>query len=523
MLRPTNIRLSSTMRRMTISFALLIGLLLPHRGSVQAGQFQADFPSMTTVTYAPTTVNFANPERGFYHHTETHSDAYEPLALADLQSYRQNEQISLILRLFYLDDFVETPISQSYLEGMTADFVALRQAGLKAVVRFAYTNQLTFAPNSDWPPIPPYGDASKAQILAHLQQLTPVLQANKDVIAVLQAGFIGVWGEWYYTDHFVANPTDPSTVSDAFYAQRGEVLAALLAALPADPMVQVRTPLFKQKIYGTGSGEDNALPPANAFDGSDRARTGHHNDCFLSSETDFGTYNEIAEDKDFLAAETRYLPMGGESCNETTDDDDPGTPENESSDRSLCPTALAELALFHWSYLNADYHPGVLESWTQGGCLEPIERRLGYRFALLEGNYPDTLSAGGMMNIQIALRNEGWAAPYNPRPVNLVLRHATSGAVHRFPLATDPRLWLADGGGLHTISQQIPVPTNLPPGEYGLFLALPDPILTTRPEYAIRLANATVWQEAEGWNNLLHTLTVTPPQNFSRYLPTVIR
>lgn len=392
------------------------------------------------------------------------------------------------------------------------------------MVRFAYTNQLTFAPHSDWPPIPPYGDASKAQIVAHLQQLAPILQANSDVIALVQTGFIGVWGEWYYTDHFVADPTDPSTVSDAFHAQRGEVLAALLAALPGR-MAQVRTPLFKQKIYGTGSGESNALPPANAFDGSDRARTGHHNDCFLASDTDFGTYNDVDEDRAFLAAETRYLPMGGESCNETTDDDDPQTPENESSDRTLCPTALTELAEFHWSYLNADYHPGVLESWAEGGCLETVKRRLGYRFTLLEGKYAETVQAGEMLDIQIELRNEGWAAPYNPRPVDLVLRHGTSGAVQRFPLATDPRLWLADGAGRHTISQHIPVPTNLPSGEYALFLALPDPnpVLATRPEYAIRLANMKVWEEAEGWNNLLHTLTVTPPGNFTHYLPTLLR
>ena len=520
--RQPNILFRSTVQAAAICLALLVGGLLPHRGAVQAVRSHADFHPLTTVTYAPTTANFANPERGFYHHTETHSNAYEPLTPTDLQDYRQNEQISLILRVFYLDDFVESPISQSYLDGMTADFGALRQAGLKAVVRFAYTSQLAFAPHSDWPPIPPYGDASKAQVLAHLQQLAPILQANSDVIALVQTGFIGVWGEWYYTDHFVADPADPSTVSDAFHAQRGEVLAALLAALPGR-MAQVRTPLFKQKIYGTGSGEANALPPANAFDGSDRARTGHHNDCFLSSDTDFGTYSDVDEDRAFLAAETRYLPMGGESCNETTDDDDPQTPENESSDRSLCPTALAELAEFHWSYLNADYHPGVLASWAEGGCLETVKRRLGYRFALIEGSYPDTVPAGGAMDIQIDLRNEGWAAPYNPRPVDLVLRHVTSGAVQRFSLAADPRLWLADGAGRHTISQRISVPSNLPSGEYALFLALPDPILATRPEYAIRLANAGVWQEAEGWNNLLHTLTVTAPESFLRYLPTLLR
>ena len=59
---------------------------------------------------------------------------------------------------------------------MQADFNTLRGAGLKAVVRFAYTQDSTA----------PFGDVSKAQIISHLAQLGPVLQANGDVIAVVQ-------------------------------------------------------------------------------------------------------------------------------------------------------------------------------------------------------------------------------------------------------------------------------------------------------------------------------------------------
>ncbi len=467
----------------------------------------AQNPAQTTVTYPSTDAIFANPERGFYHHTETHSNAYSPLILSDLQNYRQNENISLILRIFYLDDFVADPISQDYLDAMAADFAILRQAGLKAVVRVAYTNQLTFAPNTDWPPIPPYGDASKAQMLAHIDQLAPILQANADVISVVQAGLIGIWGEWYYTDHFVADPADPSTVSDDFYAERGDVLAALLAALPGR-MAQLRTPLFKQKIYGTTSGVGGALLPANAFDGSDRARTGHHNDCFLASDTDFGTYSDVAEDKAFLAGETKYLPMGGETC-------------ATNPPRSQCDTALAELARFHWSYLNADYHPDVLTGWESGGCMDAVKKKLGYRFALVKGNYPGSAEVGGAIDIRIDLRNEGWAAPFNSRPVELVLRQQGTGTLHRLPLTADPRLWLADDGGSHTISQTLSLPQEVVPGSYDLFLALPDadPILAARPEYAIRLANGGVWQPESGLNDLLHTLTVTAAPDFRLYLP----
>ena len=486
---------------------LLAVFLLARQGTGLANPAQAQNPAQTTVIYPATDAIFANPERGFYHHAETHSNAYSPLALAELQNYRQNENISLILRIFYLDDFVATPISQSYLDAMTADFATLRQAGLKAVVRVAYTNRLTFAPSTDWPPIPPYGDAAKAQVLAHIGQLAPIFQANTDVISVIQTGLIGIWGEWYYTDHFVADPADPGTVSDAFHAQRGEVLAALLAAAPGR-MVQLRTPLFKQKIYGTSSGAGGALPPANAFDGSDRARTGHHNDCFLASETDFGTYGNVSEDKAFLAAETKYLPMGGETC-------------ATNPPRSLCDTALAELAQFHWSYLNADYHPDVLAGWESGGCLAAVKKQLGYRLALVEGSYPDSVAVNGPLTIRIDLRNEGWAAPFNPRPVELVLREQGTGTLHRLPLTADPRLWLADDGGLHTISQTLALPAEVTPGSYDLLLSLPDadPALAARPEYAIRLANGDIWQAESGLNDLLHTVTVTAALNFRLFLP----
>ena len=36
-------------------------------------------------------------------------------------------------------------------------------------------------------------DAPLAVILQHLDQIKPILQEYKDVIAVLQAGFIGSW------------------------------------------------------------------------------------------------------------------------------------------------------------------------------------------------------------------------------------------------------------------------------------------------------------------------------------------
>jgi hypothetical protein len=450
----------------------------------------------TTVTYTPTVSLFPNPGRGFYHHTETHSGNYTPLNPVTLQSYRQDD-VSLILRVFYLEDFVNSNISQTYLSAMQTDFDTIREAGLKVIIRFAYTDQLHFAPGTDWPPIPPYGDATKKQILKHLEQLRPVLQANSDVIAAMQAGFIGVWGEWHYTDHFVQDPGNPGNVTPEDWANRREVLLAILDVLPNDRMVQVRTPLIKQEIFT----RTIPITDVEAYNASQIARVGFHNDCFLASDTDFGTYISPTIEYPYLAAETQYLPMGGETCN-------PNPP------RSQCPTALDELELFHWTYLNADYHPDVLASWDTGvaphDCLDEVKRQLGPRFTLVEGTYSNEMKAGDTFSIDLKLKNEGWAAPFNPRLVELLLRHTTSGVIYEVTLPEDPRFWLADDGTTHSLTHTICTPTDMPFGDYELLLNLPDPklLLYLRPEYAIRLANEGVWEENTGYNKLLHTISV---------------
>ena len=41
----------------------------------------------------------------------------------------------------------------------------------------------------------PYGDATREWMLRHIEQLSPIFSEYEDVIDVVQAGFIGVWGE----------------------------------------------------------------------------------------------------------------------------------------------------------------------------------------------------------------------------------------------------------------------------------------------------------------------------------------
>jgi hypothetical protein len=161
----------------------------------------------------------------------------------------------------------------------------------------------------------------------------------------------------------------------------------------------------------------------------------------------------------------------------------------------------------------------VISGWKNEGCFDEIGRQLGYRFRLVEGVFANEVAAGQSISVSLRLRNEGWAAPFNPRPVELWLRHITSGALYSNTLSLDPRFWLADPPVTYTVTSTFTTPASMPAGDYELLLKLPDPDLTGRPEYAIRLANAGLWEDQTGFNRLLHTLTVVQPV----YLPVVLR
>jgi hypothetical protein len=424
-----------------------------------------------TVSYTPTTANFANPERGFYHHTGDCDKS--DFALATLRDYRASQGISLVMCVFYLAEFKNSPISQAALAQLQQQFDTVRAAGLKMVLRFAYTTST----DGD--------DAPKDRVLAHLDQLAPYLSANSDVIDVMQAGFIGAWGEWYYTVNF----GNAGTVTAADWANRKAVTDKLLSVLPSTRMVQLRTPKFKRTMYSA-----SPVPPGQAYTGTALARLGHHNDCFLASPDDYGTYENPSVEYPYLQADTSYVAMGGETC---------GT----NPPRSSCATATSELAGFHWSFLNTDYHPAVISAWSSEGCLPEITRRLGYRFALRTGTYPGSASRGGALPVTISLTNDGYAAPANPRGLALVLRNTATSATYRVTLDADPRKWTP--GSTVTINQTVTLPSGMPAGSYALLLSLPDPQLPSRAEYAVRLANENVWEAATGYNNLLHTVTVT--------------
>ena len=235
----------------------------------------------------------------------------------------------------------------------------------------------------------------------------------------------------------------------------------------------MRRPSFKEESYG------GPLTLDLAHDGSALARIGHVNDCFLASDDDEGTY-QLPGEKDYAIDDSAFVPVGGETC-------------AVNPPRSECASALDELALHHWTHLNAAYHPDVLDAWAQDGCYETIACRLGYRLALVDLRWAESASPGGSLPVQLELFNDGFAAPANPREVVLVFDGHT-----RIEVGTGLGLRDALAGESLSTCVEATLPEDLPLGSYRIGLRLADPDLPDDPRQAIRLVESE-WSEGINW------------------------
>lgn len=427
------------------------------------------------VTYIPSNEFFANPERGFLIQTYyTSGNLSSTLSANTVQKNRQNEHITLYLHSYYLTDYIASDIHPDFLARMERNFQALREGGGKVVLRYSYKSD-------DSESAKPW-DATPEWMARHIDQLAPYWEEYADVILCLQAGFIGVWGEWYYTSNFPFSPT-----TDQQFEPRWKVLNQLLEALPDNRQLALRTPAFKMR-YLKMHGEDvSPLSADEAYQPTAKARLCGHNDCFVASTTDYGTYESEA-DRAFWAEDTRYTLMGGETCAEC-----------ELSNGS---NAIKEMEKYHWTYLNRDYHQGVLDSWESDGSMNEVKRRLGYRFVLDRATFSMQQAESKTCQVELTIRNIGFAALANARDVELVLVNKNNPTEkYVYPQPVDPRFWMPGETTIVKLSADV---ADIMEGTYQVYLNLPDPYPTLHdnPRFSIRLANMNMWKDATGYNYL---------------------
>lgn len=454
------------------------------------------------ITFQPSSEDIANPERGFMKQSSIYVD--QPLDPTKVRALASTD--TLVWIYFRLDNYRDPrdgygqtvanyqgrAIDALGLATVRAAFATAREKGLKLVIRFIYNP----GPGSSSNPLQVNPDVPVDLALQHIEQLRPIIAENTDVIAAMQAGFVGHWGEWHSSKYLGDTAT------------RKRIVDALLTALPKDRMLLLRYPRYKQFWYG------GPLTEQTAYNQSDLARVGTHDDAFLKDETDDGTFKSNSGGvaisnycqgsslgdtecwRRYVNEDTRFTAVGGEASV-------PNAP------RSTCGNVQLQMANMHWSFINNGFNTTVLGSWTSGGCMSEIRQRLGYRLVLNKLTVSRQVNPGGTLGLRLEVDNKGFAAPYNPRPVFVVLKNNTTGTSREIPVnGIDPRRFTP---GQVTIAEaNVNIPADLPAGAYSLSLFLPDAYssLKTRPAYAIRLANAEVWQPDTGHNLLYRDLAV---------------
>jgi len=420
----------------------------------------------TTIAFSSTLDEFSNPERGFSRMMTNLTDLYSSWLVAQhdagyrVLSHRQS-----------LANYVYTPtLPQSFLDALNAGAALHRGTGTKMVMQFSYWT------DSGSP------EPTLTTILGHIAQLAPFFRANADVITAVHGGFLGQYGEWAFsTAPSVGNPTPTA-------AARAAVRDALLAAVPATIPIGWRTLEDLETWYPT------PLDASQAFSGTSLARSGIHNDCFLYNQDDAGTYWAAGVSdtgrtlsnpfRAYHSQVSNWTTMGGENCN--------------GGQYTACADVLNDGATYHWRYLRDDWGTSFDDGWKAQGCYPEIRRSLGYRFQLDSISHPQSAAAGSSVNVEIYLRNVGWARIFSARKLVVTLRNTSSGALISGSGA-DMRLLPPQA----TAGYRIVVPVTVPAaGAYDVYISMPDiwPGTKDKADYAVRFANADDSAKGQFWD-----------------------
>jgi len=421
----------------------------------------------------------ANPERGFRFEILVGIEGGESTENKWPFPDYKDDGVTITQAYCYLTDYFDCPIAQSKLDALQASFDRARQDGVKFLLRFAYQDDdhKANAPTVD-------------QLMSHIEQLTPIIRENIDVVYVLQIGWIGMWGEFH------SDPYNYNVDNEAI----ARIAKATLELLPQSRSTMMRTMGYRTRAF---KGAEKLGFSLQAL------RIGFFNDGTLANGTDGGTFGRSDEkDKDFVLVNnlSANFPVDGECYWNSVATYDVATGMkaiqrfykhhyctfscvhgNSELERhkygpidcwksvQVKPSMLREMDVpVDDNYYKQNPHPNAYEY---------IRDHLGYRFEVL--NYQGKIE-NGTFNGKVVIRNTGFAKPVNPRDIYLVL-FDQGGNVIEVNTGVDARTLMP------WKEVEINLTANGIPEGYKAALWLPDPenSVHMRPEYAVTIAYGT--------------------------------
>ena len=447
----------------------------------------ANEPIPVTKMFQPSQMLYPNPERGWITHRLSNN-------LWGIQNLRNStEKVSLILIQIDLSAYVNSShIGQSKLNEIRTALNQCRQQGLKVLLRSAYDWHGALAP-----------DPKDIEIMKnHVLDMKPIYYEYEYLIVAVEMGMFGSWGEMHSSSH--------STITTKLYypIQTGplrQIHATYMLALPPRLSVLVRRPYYIRQLFN----DNKPLTAAEAYSELPKARTGYHNDAYLTDITDGGTFGPgltRAQELTYINQLTRFSFFGGESY---------GTPNGAYNNGN---NAMLESRQQHMTYLHRDYYKPIYAAWGNA-VQDEFTRQLGYRFQFNSLSYSKSVAPGGIFHFSLKLQNTGFSAMHLRRPVNLIMdtgRTTNNRIRYETTLNVDCRTWTPEANTI-TIEGKLRIPATTKEGTWNLYLALPDSSnqLQNDARYAVQFANMRVWND-DGTNLLADDISITSSAAGSR-------
>jgi len=467
-----------------------------------------------------------NPERGYrseffvyaknrqgvfngQNYTSGLGNAITAYPLGQTPTGSSSDSLTLTQFYIYLTQEAQTDLSTTSLANIQYYFDELKNAHIKTLLRFSYDGSPLITIKI------PY---TVQHIQRHLQQLTPTFTVNKGQVPVIQAGFVGDWGEWGASYYNHTNYADATSV----------IFKSILNATSNERQVMARYPRLKNNAL---SGSVSWLP----FTTADYNRIAFNNDFFTTglqapgSDFTIGSadYTQIKNENAkglWMDGEIPYFSNGSgpydfnKEMNSMTvlrilsehrytsfsmrDQLNGGSKNNLQIWRNK-QVSLADIVNSGYSSIPRDtaYFTNANGQLVTRSYYDFIRDHLGYRFQIREARFQGNVTRGSNFDIQILLTNLGFSNLINSRNLYLALIDSNN-EVTTFSLQEDARNWnVSTNTASYLITKQVVLPISLPVGQYKLGVWLPDAetALKYDAEYAIRFANRGIqhWRDPQ--------------------------
>ncbi|MDE5556973.1 MAG: DUF4832 domain-containing protein [Ruminococcus sp.] len=335
------------------------------------------------------------------------------------------------------------------------------------------------------------------KVLDHISQIknSGILEEYKDIIAYVESGFVGKWGEQHGGKYTSVD-------------YKAQVLDAMLDCVPSPIPVTVRTPDIFAKWVGI---ERKDL--ADYVSTGEELRVGLYNDGYMGSDSDLGTFSNRQIETDWLAKQTFTSYYGGEFSGnlDWAKKYDTYLPEN----------AVPEMYKTHLSYINGnifqlykDYTfgkeydvEGVDNSAYYGqNVFQFIRDHIGYRFVLRQSELSENVEQGGTLNMHFKVENTGFANPIPETKTEIILEQ--NGNFIRTPVSINSNEWYS----CTTVDEllELNLPDSLPAGDWNAYLkiSMGENTIDQLNLRSVQFANDDTWNASLG-ANYMGTFTVT--------------